>query len=410
MCYLRPHFFLKSETVFQRANKSHGIYFIFKGVLELTHSSNDVLGILRYKNGSYFGDNFLIDEANRCSANVISSNLECLYLSKEKLYSVIQYNPEILIQLKTLSLFKRTAQILEEKKFNQMTSKAIKHIITVKNRKKGFFRDNLQKALQNKKRNKEEFKEIVAQGVGEFMDSANRRKKERKKTQNFAKSLVNHIELIAHSNNLEDLEKNYFGEKITDVREMVILPKEFENLDIEEDSRELDKDLARFLIAEPEPEALELSELRFSKMGINESRYALSVSEGSGANLPLPTIQPVGLNLEFVGNSIFGEKENYKEDVYDQKIFEMMMYGKDSSKNIDSLEEKRDLSLEMDDHKDHFDFQKEIFTDFEIFKEDLLSFLVDKDFEIGGDKKIKEELVRTQLKKKRSLILVILFL
>ena len=129
---LIPRYYTKSEELFEIGSVSNGIYLILKGEVTFSMSTDKITPILSYKQGCFFGENFIIDSKVENSVQVASKNMQCLFIPKEQVNRILAEKKEYMNKLKNIAIFKKAVVALEEIKFNDKIAVIIKKMKDIK--------------------------------------------------------------------------------------------------------------------------------------------------------------------------------------------------------------------------------------------------------------------------------------
>lgn len=304
-----------------------------KGNACLSHQINEDLDLISYRAGSFFGENFLIQSQNFATIKSGKRDLECLFLSQESIYEILEHNNRAVQKLRAISLFKLGAMKLEQQKFDKIAGRAIARIMKAKEKAQEKLKKGIKKVIENKKKSKEMFKFAVEEGIQDYLydiyklepgekkeeknlnknekeilpNNFNRKRRLKKKISTIGDQLKDHIQKIADGNNFAELEKyvvslksesnSYKIEKSEEIKSQNWSHKAWneelskEKYDAIIEGERLSPGLAK--LKEPEPEQMLYGDNSLQQREINFSDEEIRPpSEVSVPNHPLETLVP----------------------------------------------------------------------------------------------------------------------
>ena len=100
-----------------------GLYFVINGEVSISHSEIPETNLVKYKEGAFFGESFLIQQKSLRTYKAKSKLVNCLFLGADKIREFLKdtCTEQIKERLLNIAIFRRSINQVEQDKFEDLT-------------------------------------------------------------------------------------------------------------------------------------------------------------------------------------------------------------------------------------------------------------------------------------------------
>jgi len=161
---IRPRLYLKDEILSEKDDYSNGIHFIISGEVSIKHCRDQELSILSYGKGSFFGEEFILNQSSKRRVVVSSERLECMFLSSQDFWSSTYDAADSIINLRRMAVLRLTTIDIEEIEWDKVTIDILHKMTKLKGERKDIPSPYMSGSSKNEKR----IKSFVEVGFSEL--------------------------------------------------------------------------------------------------------------------------------------------------------------------------------------------------------------------------------------------------